>query len=265
MRSLIRWGATLGLCASTLAATFLAGAPRAIALTDAEVIERLRSVPVFTIADENGSPLVAAPTGVAEDGSATVTPVTGVFISQEDAEAFLTGLREASPDLGDDVQVVPVSLAEVYQLAVTSQENNLGLEFVFVPMVEEVQSAVTLLEEQGFTVDEFEGVPLFIARSLEGEGGFLTIEAGDIDAGQSTPESFIPIFFEQVQIETMLSRLQQSQPALANTVEIQVINLEGLIETLQTSDNEELNRILLIPPTDSLQYVLENAPAAPAE
>ncbi|HEY9815509.1 MAG TPA: Tic22 family protein, partial [Candidatus Obscuribacterales bacterium] len=59
---------------------------------------------------------------------------------------------------------------------------------------------------------------------------------------------------------SMLARLTEAQPSLANSIEIQVINLEGLIETLQTSDNDELNRILLIPPTDSLQYILDGAP-----
>jgi hypothetical protein len=257
MKSLIRWSAALGVFAGTVIGTMMSGNLAAFALSQQQILERLRSVPVFTITDENGSPLVAAPESAA-DGAAVGAPVAGVFISQDDAENFLNNLRSQSPSLVEDVQVVPVSLAEVYQLAVTSQESNAGLEFVFVPMIDEVESAVMLLQSQGYDVDEFEGVPLFIARSLEGEGGFLTVESGAVNP-DGTPtgaqEQFIPIFFEQVQIESMLSRLSEVQPSLASTVEVQVINLEGLIETLQTSDNDELNRILLIPPTESLQYL----------
>lgn len=257
MRSLIRWSAALGVFAGSVIGTMMAGNLAAFALSQEQILERLRSVPVFTVTDENGSPLVAAPESTTE-GADAGTPVAGVFISQDDAESFLNNLRSQNPALVEGVQVVPVSLAEVYQLAVTSRESNAGLEFVFVPMIDQVESAVTLLQSQGYEVEEFEGVPLFIARSLEGEGGFLTVESGSVSP-DGTPtgaqEQFIPIFFEQVQIESMLSRLSEVQPDLANTVEIQVINLEGLIETLQTSENDELNRILLIPPTESLQYL----------
>lgn len=255
----MRWSTALGIVAGSLAGAILTGTMPALALTEEQVMERLRSVPVFTITDESGSPLVAAPERATEDGTAN-TPVAGVFISQDDAENFLNNLQAQDPALAGSVQVVPVSLAEVYQLAVTSQQESAGVEFVFVPMVAEVESAVDILRTQGQDVNEFEGVPLFIARSLEGEGGFLTIESGQEATAQGEQERFIPIFFQQTQIESMLARLTEAQPSLANSIEIQVINLEGLIETLQTSDNDELNRILLIPPTDSLQYILDNAP-----
>jgi hypothetical protein len=44
------------------------------------------------------------------------TPVAGVFISQKDAQAFVERLKKEKPELGQTVQVVPVSLAEVYKL-----------------------------------------------------------------------------------------------------------------------------------------------------
>jgi hypothetical protein len=260
MRSLMRWTAALGIVAGSIAGAILTGNLAALALSDEEVMERLRSVPVFTITDANGSPLVAAPEAITEGVEAPDAPVAGVFISQDDAENFLNNLRSQDPSLGNEVQVVPVSLAEVYQLALTSRQTSAGIEFVFVPMVSEVESAVTLLRQQGQNVNDFEGVPLFIARSTEGEGGFLTIESGALSESQGEQDRFIPIFFQQTQIESMIARLSEVQPSLARTVEIQVLNLEGLIQTLQTSDNDELNRILLIPPADSLQYILDNAP-----
>lgn len=260
MRSLMRWTTALGIVAGSLAGAILTGNLSALALTDEQVMERLRSVPVFTITDASGSPLVAAPESVTEGVDAPNTPVAGVFISQDDAERFLNNLQSQNPALAGSVQVVPVSLAEVYQLALTSRQESAGIEFVFVPMVDEVESAVGILRTQGQDVNEFEGVPLFIARSLEGDGGFLTIESGQEATAQGEQERFIPIFFQQTQIESMLARLTEAQPSLASSIEIQVINLEGLIETLQTSDNDELNRILLIPPTDSLQYILDGAP-----
>ncbi|HEY9817092.1 MAG TPA: Tic22 family protein, partial [Candidatus Obscuribacterales bacterium] len=190
MRSLMRWSTALGIVAGSLAGAVLTGTMPALALTEEQVMERLRSVPVFTITDESGSPLVAAPESATESGTTPGVPVAGVFISQDDAENFLNNLQSQNPDLASNVQVVPVSLAEVYQLAVTSRQESAGVEFVFVPMVAEVESAVDILRTQGQDVNEFEGVPLFIARSLEGEGGFLTIESGQEATAQGEPERF---------------------------------------------------------------------------
>lgn len=245
----------LGLFGGLASSLLLGGSPSALALTDAQIIEELRAVPVFTITDEAGSPLVAA-SAEGEDGP----PVAGVFISQADAEAFLNGLRETDPQLVEGVRVVPVSLAEVYQLAQQIQQDGGEdpLEFAFVPMREEVESALTVLEQRGQNPEEFQGVPLFMARAETDEGGYLTVQQGE--------EQVIPVFFKFEDLQLMLNRLSQEQPELASGMIVQVINLENLIETFQASDNPELERLQLIPPRESIDFVrsLQPNPAQPA-
>ena len=243
MKSLVRWGTAVGLVSSIVVGSFFAGTMRVLALTNEQILETLRSVPVFTITDEDGSPLVASP-GDGQDGP----PVAGVFISRQDAENFLENLQQGNPDLGRTVQVVPVSLAEVYELAVSTRDRQEPLEFTFVPILQEVEAAVTILREDDATVDQFEGVPLFIARSGQAEdSGYLTIRQGN--------EQVIPMFFRQEELEALLQQLRQSQPNVANTIDIQVVNLEGLIQTLENSNNPELTQILLVPPRDSIDFV----------
>lgn len=241
MNSFFRWSATLGLVGSIFLGSFLATTARVLALTEQQVIERLRPVPVFAIATENGAPLVAKPEGQENVSVATV------FVSQSDAQSFLSDLQSRDPEVAQGVQVIPVSLAQVYQLALDSRDQEERLLFDIVPVQAQVQSAQTLLQQSGQNAEGFDGVPLFIAQSTEGEGGYLTI--------QQNEQEVIPMFFEQEQLQAMVARLRQEQPGLADSIRIQVIELEGLITNLENSDNEALTQIELIPPRETLDLI----------
>lgn len=247
MKALVRWGVTAGIIGSTLIGSTLTGALRALALPDDQIVQKLKPVPVFAIANGQGAPLVAAPPS-GQQGA----PVAGVFISQKDAQAFLEALKTKNPELAKDVKVVPVSLGEVYQLGRSTQGKPQGLEFAYVPMEQQVKLALTVLQQGGQKVDRFNGVPLFLARGGK-EKGYLTIQRGN--------EQVIPLFFKKEDLQSMLERFKQQQPDLASTLDIQVINLEGVIQTLQSSNNPQLNQIILIPPQESIEYVRSLQPA----
>ena len=59
MNSLMRWSTTLGLVGSTVLATWLGQTLKVLALPTDDVIKILQGVPVFTISDAQGAPLVA--------------------------------------------------------------------------------------------------------------------------------------------------------------------------------------------------------------
>jgi len=242
MKSLVRWSATLGLVGTTLLGSFFGGNLRALALTEQQVMEKLQTVPVFTVTDGEGSPLVASIPNQNNQNEA----VAGVFISQRDAEAFVQRLKQEKPELGNQVRVVPVSLAEVYQLDQQSQNQPNGLDFAYIPVQQQVQSAQQLLG-QG---QEFRGVPLFVAKGGQ-EGGYLTI--------QQEGQSVIPFFFDKEQLQNLVNRFKEQQPNLASSVQIQVVPLEGIINTLQTQDNPQLEQILLIPSQESLQFLRQSS------
>lgn len=248
MQRLIRRCATLGLSGGLVLSGLLAGAMRVQALTEDQVAERLRSIPVFTLTDSQGAPLVATPPseGQNQNQNQNQNPVAGVFISRQDAQTFLTNLKEKNPEVGNAVRVVPVSLAEVYQMAQRGRNEQHPLTFAFIPEQQEVQAAETVLRDSGQTVERFEGVPLFLAKTGE-QGSYLTIKQGN--------QEVIPMFFDREELQKMLDRLKQVQPDLANKVSVQVLNLEGLIQTLQSSNNQELNQIMLVPPQDSVDFV----------
>lgn len=249
MKALVRWSATIGLVGSTLLGSFLTGNLEALALPEEQVMRKLQPVPVFTITDAQGSPLVASvPSG---QNQAQTQAVAGVFISQRDAQAFVERLKRENPELGRTVQVVPVSLAEVYKLERENQSTTNGLDFAFVPVQQQVQSAQAILSQNGQQGQQFQGTPLFVATGGQ-EQGYLTI--------QQNGQQVIPFFFDKEQLQAMIERFKQQEPSLASSVKVQVVPLEGVIQTLQNSNDNQLNNIVLVPSQEALEF-LRSLPA----
>ena len=238
MKYLKNWGIRLGLCSSALVGAFFGMMPDSLALPQAEIIKTLQQVPVFTVANENGSPLVAS----GENDSR----VAGVFISQQDAQEFVGRLKQENPELGQQVQVVALSLGRVYELDQQNESKPDGLDFAFVPMEEEVESAMSLLQSRGQQVENFSGVPLFIARGGNNEG-YLMLERN----GQQQ----IPMFFEKNQLQQMVEQFKQSQPDQAQSVQIDVVTLQSMIQTLEEKNDEQLKQVVLVPSQESLQFL----------
>jgi len=249
MKALARWGKVLGLVSGALISSSLLGARLALALPDAQVEEKLRPVPVFAIADAQGAPLVASP----QQGE-NRPPVAGVFISQQDAQAFLDGLKTKNPQLAQGVTVVPVSLGEVYKMERAGRTQQNRLEFALVPIQVQVNSALALVNQGAQQpVKEFNGVPLFYATGGQ-DNGYLTIQQGN--------QQVIPLFFKKEDLVTLLDNFKKQQPTLASSVNIRVVNLEGVIQTLQEKNDPQLTQIVLIPPRESLEYVRSLQPAS---
>lgn len=249
MKTLVRWSLTLGLVGSTILGSFGVANPRALALPEQQVMQKLQSVPVFTVTDSKGSPLVAS----VPNQQNKATSVAGVFISQKDAQAFVERLKKEKPDLGNNVRVVPVSLAEVYKLRRDNESKPDGLNFAFIPVQQQVQSAQALTGQNGQQAQAFQGTPLFVAKAGNQEGGYLTV--------QENGKQLIPFFFDREQLQGMVDRFKQQKPDLAATIKIQAVPLEGVIQTLQTSNNQQLNDIILVPSQESIAF-LRSLPAA---
>lgn len=256
MKRWSRWTRMVGISGAMVLTTLLTTASQVLALTNEQIAERLRSVPVFAITTADGVPLVNR----VEDGGETIA-ITDLYMSWQDAEEFIQELRGINPELAAQVAVRPLSLADVFNVIVASSDQPNVPRFSIIPMEEEVNAALTLMRSQGESVEEFDGVPVYYAEATGSNGGYLTITEGD--------QRVIPLYFQQEGIETLLSRVSEQNPGLANSMEIQVTTLEGLIGILQNAgDDPELNNIFLVPMVDSLEYIQNQqggAPAAPAQ
>jgi nickel transport protein len=147
-----------------------------------------------------------------------------------------------------------VSLAEVYKLKKDNENKPDGLNFAFIPVQQQVQSAQALMGQTGQQAQQFQGTPLFVAKGGQDQG-YLTV--------QENGKQVIPFFFDREQLQKMVERFKEQQPNVASTVQIQAVSLEGVIQTLQTSNNEQLNNIVIVPSQEALTF-LQSLPAAPA-
>ena len=241
MKSLMRFTATVALISSTVIGTTFLGNSSTLALPQEQIIKKLQPIPVFTITDDQGSPLVAS----VNDGPKK-SNVTGVFLSKKDAEAFVERLKKQNPQLAKTVKIVPIPLAEIYKLQEQNKSKPDALNFAFVPTNQQTQSALTLVRKTDPKATQFPGVPLFAAKAGK-DKGYLTIEQGN--------QKIIPFFFDQEQLQNMVDRFKQQQPKEAQNIEIQVVPLEGMLDVLQKSNDQQLNNIVIFPSREGLEFL----------
>ena len=236
MKSLIRWSATLGLLGSTLIGTWFAQMPKVFALPEPEVVKVLQEVPVFTIMTDEGIPLIRT---LEDDRN-----ITQVFMSQQDANQFLTQLKEVQPELANQFKVQALPLGQVYRLALSINKEKESLTFAYIPMRSAVDSAKKVLSDNG---EQYQGgVPLFVLRDGP-ENDIVVMEQGD--------KPVIPFFFEQSDIQALAEQMKKEAPDIAETVKIGVVTLEGVINVLQTDDQEMLKNIILVPSDESKKFL----------
>lgn len=221
----------------TVAGCWLTQATKILALPLEVILQKLQPIPVFTIADAQGAPLIAS----TEDNN----KIAGVFISKQDANSFVEKLKKDNPEIGKQVQVIPVSLAEIYQLAEKNSQQKDSVQFAYVPSNQQIQQAQQLNKQyQG-------GVPLFVAKAGEDQG-YLTIKQNN--------QEVIPFFFDKQQVQQLVDNFKQAQPDLAKSVQIEVVILEGMLEALKKGNDEMLNRIVLWPSQESIDFIRANTP-----
>lgn len=251
MKSLVRLGAILGIAGTTLLGSLPIANMSALAIPQPQILEKLRPVPVFTITDATGAPLIASvpKQGQGQTGNASVA---GIFISQKDAQAFVDQLKTKNPQLAASVRVMPVSLGEIYQITESNKNKPNEVQFAYVPAPSQVQSAKTVLQQTGQQVNEFNGVPLFLARGGP-ENGYLTIQRGQ--------QEVIPLFFNKEELLAMVERFKQQQPNVTTAIKIEVVNLESVLEALRTENDPFLTQLILVPSRESLEFVRSLQPA----
>lgn len=243
MKSLIRWSVTLGLVSTTLLTSVFTGTLRAMALTQAQIIEKLQTVPVFAIADAQGSLITLA---VPTQDNKTVS-VAGFFISQQAAQDFIDKrVKPENPQLGNTAQVAVLSIADVFKLQQENKNKPDPVDYVLVPEDDEVKSAIELFRQRGQQIDKLTQVPLFYATAGQNPGYLTT---------QLQSQQVIPFFFDKGQLQSLVERYKQAQPNLASTVQINVVTLESLIQTWQAKDDPALNKIVLWPTPESIELL----------
>lgn len=262
MKSLVRWSTTLGLVCTTLIGSLFSGNLRVMALTEEQVISALRTVPVFMIAQANGIPIsqcVAPETGQPGscDDKKTVV-VTPLFMSPQDAQTALNQLKTSQPEQAKNLQIMPRSLGFIYkqlEAANKTQEQKIAVDFL--PQQQQVNAALTLLQQGGQKVDKFPGVPLFVAVATVGDKKIYL-------PGKNGDREVIPLFFEKEELQNNLQQITKDHPEIASKVSIDVITLEDVIAALKNDNDPVLEKFFLQPSQESVQFIQSHPQTPPA-
>lgn len=247
MKSLVRWGVTLGLVGTTLLGSVAAINVPALALSEKQIKEKLDSVPVYLITNEQGLPLSRnLPAQNGKKGNS----VTGVYMSRQEALAFIQGLRNAknkNPKLeamAKKLQVTAVPLGVIYQQLQQSKNKPNRLLFAFKPVDREIKGALTLLRANGQKIDRFKSVPVFAVRFAP-DKGYVPIQAGP------KKEQMIPLFLSKKDAQDLLNKVKPQ----FSTADIQVIDVDGVIKTLKDKNDPWLTKVVLVPSPESRAYI----------
>ena len=260
MTSFFRKSTTLLAMGGAILGTWIATGFSALALSQAEIVQELGNVPVFTIVNEEGYPLLRAIDGEGIDENETPSAFTEVFISHEDAETVLDAFRERNPEVGNAAQVAPVPLSRIYEAAALGRGEESRLEFLFVPIVDEVTYAMSILPEEQ---QESSGVPLFMVSFREdaSETDEASNEAEDDEENvtfltrRNGDEEAIALFFTRDQFDTAVASIEESDPDAADNLHVDVIWLEDYINFLeQSEEDDDSQQYEIIPLDESLDF-----------
>ncbi|MEH2034899.1 Tic22 family protein [Nostoc sp.] len=259
MKSFIRLGATLGIAGSVFL-TGLSGIGNlpgmgnleAIALPQDQVVKKLQEVPVFTLTNPKGEFVVLSRNN-ANNASKPVSQV-GFFISKQDAQKFLDNrLKKENPQLASTLQVRPLSLADYYKIVQESKKKSDSVIYTLVPTQQQVASATSMLNQNGKKGEQFNGIPLFVPK-FKKDNSYLTIPLAKGN------ERYIPFFFEKEQAMALLEEFKKAVPKEGANTEIQVVDLYGVMEALNSSSDPSINKIVLYPSRESINFIRSLAP-----
>jgi hypothetical protein len=246
MKSLVRWGLALSLFGGGMIAAPVLQPPAAIAMTEAEALKRLESVPVFAITNQQGVPILASVPSP-KDKTKQIQVAT-FFLSQQDALSLVSNLKSQKPDVGKDAKVVPLSLRQAYEIKTKNKDKAATLAFDFIPQKSQVDAALAILKQEGKDVKQFNDVPLFFAVG-GAEKGILTLEQGK--------EKIIPFYFNKQDLQVMLDDAKKNNMKLASSTKIQVTSLSQVMESLLKDKSQTANQITLVPDRAALQYAVQ--------
>lgn len=241
---------TPAIAASVLTPVFIAPAE---ALTEAQALERLNGIPVFTITDDKGAPLLGSSPKKGADKS---TQVLLFFLNPDDAQLTLNQIKKSNPTVGSKAKILIRSMNDAYDVIKKNQDKK-EIAFQIVPAQASVDSARTILTSQGKPADKLPNVPVFFATGgKDKDQGLLTLEQNG--------KQLVPFFFDQKDLQSLIDRAKQQQPDVASSTKIQVTSLfqvlDSMVATKENKPNPDTERFTFVPSRNAFEYVVKNQP-----
>lgn len=248
MKALLRWGKTSGIVTTAVLLGVFSNITSVIALSAEQIKQKLDAVPVYLIINDQGLPLTRSIP--AEQNGGKALTMSGVYMNQQEAEAVITELQSAKnknpeiAELAKTLQVGVVPLGTIYQHLKQSQNQSEPVILALHPVRQEVTAAKDLLRQSGEKVDQFPGVPIFVVR-LAADKGYVTVKSNEGN------QELIPMFFSKQDAQGLLNQVKPK----FSTAEIQVIDIDSLVATLEQKNDLWLQQVVIVPPPESRKFL----------
>lgn len=245
-----------GACGALAVLATLAQAHTALALSEDQVIEKLNTVPVFTIVDQKGNPLIVT----VKDKDKKDSSILPLFMDQKSVSDAYGNLQKDNKAVKDSqIGVLPLGQAfKVIREEQKKKDAKIGFQFLTDPKT--ISYALDLFKKTDAKATSFPGIPVFYAMGSDEKNkskGFVTFEKDG--------KQYVPLFLDQADIERNLSELKRSKPELAKQMVVEVAPLDSVINSmLEGKNDDQLKSLTFIPSLTSVQYVqtLQKSPNA---
>jgi Tic22-like family len=212
--------------------------PVAQALPEAQVLQKLQEIPVFTITNGKG--------GIYKENVGTGAKAkvfTRVFIGIKDAQAFLQSFRNSKFKEAKLAQITPVPLSAIYKLQIAAKEKKDNMSFVFFPTEPQLKNALSILKKQ-YQPNAVYPVPLFMV-AIKQKDQYVTIQRNKLT----------PLFFEREDAQRWLDTVKKQDPKLVAKAEIKVNYLQNILEDLHGRTYPGQEQLVLVPSRENQDIV----------
>jgi hypothetical protein len=250
-KSLVQLAATAGVAGAIVASPIFT--LKAEALTEAQVFERLSTIPVFAITNDQGAlpfPVPKQANPKPEDPSVFVP----FFLNPLDAESALKDVKAANPEIGKTLKISITSMNDVYKRILENKDKKIAVDFV--PARTNLESAQTIWKAQGVPADKIPyEVPVFFA--ISGEPKKETFLPMTIDR-DGKKETIVPFFFDKSDLQESIENTAKLNPEIAKSAKIQALPLSQILGSMVTKDdkpNPQIDSFLFMRSRTSSDYI----------
>ncbi len=235
----------LFLLGNTLA---LALSQPAHALDDKAVLQRMDRIPVFTLINDKGQPVVATPPKGAKTNA---TQIIYFFLGKQELSNFQKIVQKSDPNSAKTLKPKAITLKQAMELGKEYKKNKVTIEIN--PLQSSLNYALKLAQEKDKKLKVYPGVPIFTLTD-KAEKNSLSIKQN----GQAIQ----PFFFDSRDAEKTLGELKKKNPDLAKNTRISVRPFQDIFAILkQMKDVKQANQIAIVPSSESLLYARSLTPA----
>ncbi len=224
------------------------------ALPEAQIMEKLRGVPIFTIT------MTKTPNGnrdfvwESEGTSPKARLYTRGFIGLKDAQAFLKVFQKQQPQAGKSAQISPIPLSAIYKMQLEAKQKSKNMGFMFIPTEQQLKNALSILKEP-YKNNVNYPVPLFVV-TVKDKNQNIAIQRNDLTQ----------MFFDKQEAQDWLKVAKVKNPKLAAKAEITVESLQNMLESLHKINHPRQQQLVFVPSRENVDIVrkIQSAQAQPS-